>query len=504
MSALRKLLSDTMIYGLSTIVARVLNFLLTPLFVAKFSAQVYGIFTHLYAYTAMLNAVLAFGMETTYFRYLQRVDKKDQDRVFDTSFLITVVTSALFLLTMFAFTEPIAIWLGGSESVAKTQDYLFYVKVFSGILVADALAVVPFARLRSDGRPIRYGVIKLVNILVQIFCILFLLYWLPALIEKSIFWQNFAHSWYNEGWLGNVFIANFIASIATLFFLIPQLRNFRWRVDKRLLWSMLNYSFPILIANISFIINEHLDKMMFLKLVPGVEGERELGVYGAVAKIAVFLNLFVTAFRLGVEPFFFSYAKNENARKTYALIMDYFIIAMVVVMIGVSANMEWLKHFIRGTAEQKEIYWSGLFIIPVLLFNNILLGIYMNLSVWYKLSDQTRYALYISGIGAVITIILNFIFIPEYSYLGAALSTTVAYACMVFISFFWGQKNYPIPYHRMKNILYVFSGTVFSFFIFYVLNSDFWWSNLLFLFFIVIVIFLEKNVALKVFRKSDF
>lgn len=503
MSALRKLVSDTMIYGLSTIVVRILNFLLTPIFVAKFSAQVYGVFTHLYAYTAMLNAILAFGMETTYFRYLQRVEKKDQDRVFDTSFLITVVTSVLFLLTIFAFTEPIAAWLANGENIEKTQDYLFYVKIFSGILVADALAVVPFARLRSEGRPIRYGVIKLINILVQIFCVLFLLYWLPALIEKSMFWRDFALSWYKEGWLGNVFIANFVASITTLLLLTPQLRNFRWRVDKQLLWSMLNYSFPILIANISFIINEHLDKMMFLKLVPGADGERDLGVYGAVAKIAVFLNLFVTAFRLGVEPFFFSYAKNENARKTYALIMDYFIIAMVVVMIGISANMEWLKHFIRGAADQQEVYWSGLFIIPILLFNNILLGIYMNLSVWYKLSDQTRYALYISGLGALITIALNFLFIPQYSYVGAALSTTVAYVFMVFISFFWGQKNYPIPYHVTKNVLYVILGTVLSFLIFYTLDSDFWWSNLLFVVLVAVIIFFEKDIVLKAFRKDN-
>lgn len=503
MSAIRKLISDTMIYGVSTIVARVLNYLLTPFFVKKFAASVYGVFTNLYAYAAMVNAILAFGMETTYFRYLQRVEAKDRGRVFDNSFMITLITAALFVFTMFAFTEPIAAWLGQGERVTDVKEYELFVQLFGVILTADALAVVPFAKLRADGRPIRYATIKLINILVLVSSTLFLLYWLPDLVKTSSFWAGFAEGWFREGWLGNVFVANLLASVVTLSFLVPVMAGFSWRMDKALLKSMLSYSFPILIANISFIINEHLDKMMFPRLYPGPEGERDLGIYGAVAKIAVFLNLFVTAFRLGVEPFFFSHAKNKNSGTTYALIMDYFIIAMVLVMMGVSANMEWLKEFIRGSEGQQEVYWSGLFIIPILLLNNVLLGIYINLSVWYKLSDQTRYGLYISGIGALITIVLNIVFIPQYSYLGAVLATSTAYLLMVVLSYTWGQKNYPIPYHTGKNISYLVVGAALSFFIFYVLDSHFIWSNLLLILFAAGVVVVETNTVVAAMRRKD-
>ena len=502
MSSIKKLLSDTVIYGVSTIVARVLNFLLTPIFIAKFPANVYGIFTNLYSYAAMINAVLAFGMETTYFRYLQRFEKSEKEKVFNNSFLITIVTAILFLTTMFLFTDPIANWLVESQSVTSIQEYTLFVKYFAVILAADALAVIPFAKLRAQGRAMRFGLIKIVNILTLVFCNLFLLFWLPSLMKDSSFWQNFASGWYQEGWLGNVFISNLIASVVTLLLLIPQIATFRLSADKKLIKSMLSYSFPILIANISFIVNEHLDKMMFPKLLPGEQGEQDLGVYGAVAKIAVFLNLFVTAFRLGVEPFFFSHAKNENARKTYAMIMDYFVLAMVLVMVGICANLDWLKNFIKGAGAEQEVYWSGLFLVPILLLNNVLLGIYINLSVWYKLSDQTRYALYISGIGALITIVLNVLLIPKYSYIGAVTSTTITYLIMVTVSYIWGQKYYPIPYNLGKIMLYLLLGTGLSFVMYFVLDSNVWIGNILLLLFVVFSIFKEKDTVLGILKKK--
>ncbi len=489
MSAIKKFVSDTMIYGLSTILSRMLGFLMTPFFTGQFVKSVYGIFTSLFAYASMLNAVLAFGMETTFFRYLQKVEG-DKSRVFDSSFFITLITTAIFLLTVFTFTDPIALWL--SEGV-NTPDYILYVKLFAIIIAADALAVVPFAKLRAEGRPIRYGAVKLINIFVFIAGNLFLLSWLPELNKSSEFWREISAGWFREGWLGNVFIANVIASIATLLLLTPQIIGFRFRVDSKLMRNMIAYSFPILIANISFIINEHLDKMMIPRLIPGVQGEEDNGVYGAVAKIAVFLNLFVTAFRLGAEPFFFSYSKNENARKTYAMIMEYFVIAMVVVMIGLCANLDWLKHFIN------ENYWSGLVIVPILLFNYVLLGVYMNLSVWYKLSDQTRYGLYISGIGAIITIVLNFSLIPHFSYVGAALSTTVTYIVMVVLSYTWGQQNYTIPYNNRKIIAYLLSGLAVSWLAYY---GNFWVGNLVLIAFLAGVAYLEKDSVLKILRRG--
>jgi len=448
----------------------------------------------------MTNALLAFGMETTYFRYLQKVDKDDREKVFNNSFFVTIVTSGLFLITVFVFNEPIANWLGNGEHLAEYKQFL---KFFSIILVADALAVIPFAKLRAEGRPIRYSLLKLINILVLIFSNLFLILWLPQLIKYSPFWQSFASGWFQQGWLGNVFISNLLASVVTLVMLLPQLMTFRLQPDKKLLRDMFNYSFPILIANISFIINENLDKMLFRKLMPGEIGKSELGIYSAVSKLAIFLNLFVTAFRLGAEPFFFSYSKNKNAQKTYALIMDYFVIIMVMVMVGICANISWLKYFIEGSPEERATYWSGLYVVPILLFNFVLLGIYMNLSVWYKLSDQTRYALYISGIGALLTILLNVLLIPKYSYLGAIICTSIAYIVMVALSYFWGQKNYPIPYHTGKILGYLTYGAVISILCTNVLDNNFWYSNALFLGFLVTIFLLEKENILRIIRSKD-
>ncbi len=500
MSAIKKFVSDTFIYGLSTIVSRLLNFLLTPLFVKNFPTAVFGVMSSLYASASMINALLAFGMETTYFRYLQKVDKEDREKVFNNSFFIILVTSGLFLITVFVFNKPIASWLGNGERLA---EYMQFLKFFSIILVADALAVIPFAKLRAQGRPIRYSVLKLINILILIFSNLFLILWLPQLMTLSSFWQSFASGWFQQGWLGNVFISNLLASVVTLIMLLPQLMSFRLQPDKKLLMDMFKYSFPILIANISFIINENLDKMLFRKLMPGEIGERELGIYSAVSKLAIFLNLFVTAFRLGAEPFFFSYSKNKNAQKTYALIMDYFVIIMVMVMVGICANISWLKYFIEGSAEERVAYWSGLYAVPILLFNFVLLGIYMNLSVWYKLSDQTRYALYISGIGALLTILLNILFIPKYSYLGAILCTSIAYVVMVALSYFWGQKNYPIPYHTSKILGYLACGVLISGLCTTVLNNSFWYGNLLFLAFLVTVFFLEKGNVIRIIISKE-
>lgn len=491
MSKIKKFINDTVIYGLSTIISRVLHFLLTPLFVSQFRPSVYGIFTNLYAWSSMVNAVLAFGMETTYFRFLDKVEKENKDRVFNASFFVTLISSVIFLLLVLSFAKPIGLWL--SENPRLDMDYVRFTKYFAFILCADALAVVPFAKLRAQGRPIRFSALKIINIGIMVCANLFFLLLLPKLIREYSAWADFARPWFHEGWLGYVFISNLIASGVTLLLLLPEMLTFRFSLDLPMVKEMLAYSFPILIANISFIINEHLDKMLFPKLVPGEQGEIDLGIYGAVSKIAVFLNLFVTAFRLGAEPFFFSYAKYEDARKIYAKIMEYFVIAMVLVMVGISANLDWLKYFVRGQGAEQEVYWSGLYIVPIMLLNFVLLGVYMNLSIWYKLSDQTRYAVYIAGIGALLTLGLSFVFIPMYSYLGAVLVTTVAYVVMVAISYIWGQQNYRIPYNLKKNVLYILIGILFSGICFYVFDSNVWLSNGLLILFLIGVFYTEKD-----------
>ncbi|MBD1423244.1 polysaccharide biosynthesis protein [Sphingobacterium chuzhouense] len=475
---------------------------MTPIYLRKFKdAAVYGLYSNLYAWVSMLNAILAFGMETTYFRFLQKVDPKDKQRVFDNSFVVTLMTSLLLLISVFVFIDPITAWFADG---GRSEEYTKYIQYFVFILVADALAVVPFAKLRAQGRPIRYSSLKFINIFVTLFSNLFFIVYLPDWTKSSAFWADFAAGWFQEGWIGYVFLSNLLASVLTLLLLTPEILTLRLRIDRPLMKSMLVYSFPILIANISFILNENLDKMFFPKLLPGEYGKTELGIYAAVTKIAVFLNLFVTAFRLGAEPFFFSYAKNENARRTYAKIMEYFVMLMVLVMVGITVNLDWLKDFIRGNELQPDIYWTGLKVVPFILLNFVLLGIYMNLSVWYKLTDQTRFALYISLTGALVTIALNFLLIPIYSYPGAVATTTTAYLVMIGLSLFWGQKYYPIPYHFLKIILYLMSGLGVSLVSFFIFNSNFWIGNGLLLLFSIAIVFSErKNIEQLLLQRKN-
>lgn len=479
-----------MIYGLSTIISRLINFVLTPIFVHKFPTDVYGVFTKMYGWAAMLNAILAFGMETTFFRYLHK-HEHNKERVYGNTFIVILFTSFLFLTSIFLFSAPIATWLNNGE---YSSDYNQYVRFFGIILAADAIAVIPFASLRANGRPIRFSLIKLINILTVVTANLIFLFGIPYLMTVSTEFAGFAGSWYRPGWLGYVFISNLTASLLTLALLLPELLQIKLRLERKLLVDMLAYSFPVLIANISFIINEHLDKILIPMLIPGETGNIEVGIYGAASRIAVFLSIFVQAFRLGAEPFFFSYAKNENARKTYALIMEYFIIAMVLVMVGITANIEWLKYFTKGgDAEQQAIYWSGLPVVPVLLMGYVFLGIYMNLSIWYKLSDQTHFGLYISGIGAVITLVLNYIFIPYYSYVASAWITLIAYGCMIVLSYYWGKNRYPIPYRTGKNLAYIMVGALVCWLTFSVLDRDLVYGNILFILLLAITIIAERK-----------
>lgn len=500
MSSVKKFLGDTVIYGFTTIVSRMISFLMTPIYLRKFKdAAVYGVYSNFYAWVSMLNAILAFGMETTYFRYLQKQKEEDKDKVYNNSFVITLFTSTLLLVAVFLYTRPIASWFADGGDV---DVYVQYIKYFAFILVADALAVIPFARLRAKGRPMRYSYLKFINIIVTVSLNLFFIVFLPNWKKNSVFWSDFAGEWFVEGWIGYVFLSNLIASVMTLVLLLPELSKVRFKLDKPMMRSMLAYSFPILIANISFIINENLDKMFFPKLMPGEIGKVELGIYNAVTKIAIFLSLFVTAFRLGAEPFFFSHAKSENAQRTYAMIMKYFVILMVMVMVGITANISWLKIFIRGTELQPDVYWQGLKIVPILLFNYVLLGVYMNLSVWYKLTDKTRYAIYISGIGALITIFLNILLIPKYSYVGAVFSTTVVYCIMIALSLLWGQKYYPIPYAFGKIGAYLVMGGGLSLLSYFVFDNNVWIGNLLLLTFFVVTVLVEKKTIIQVIKKT--
>jgi O-antigen/teichoic acid export membrane protein len=460
----------------------------------------------MYSWASMLNAILAFGMETTFFRYLTKHEDNKQ-KVYNNAFMAVIMLSGLFLLFTYLFVDGIAMWMRGGGVQGNVQenfiDYVSYVKCFIYILVVDALCVIPFAKIRANNRPIRFGTIKFLNIVFFVGLNLFVIYGIPFFIGHGLTGGHWMKQWFRPGWIGYVFYANLIASIITFIMLLPEVLTFKLSFDGKIFKEMLFYSGPILVANISFILNENLDKVMLKHLLPAAISDQQVGIYGACAKISLFLSIFVQAFRLGAEPFFFSHAKNKNAPETYARIMNYFVITVAIIFVAIVANVEILKYFISNkNPVQRVIYWAGLPVVPPLLFGYVSLGVYMNLSVWYKLSDQTKYGLYISGVGAILTIALNWIFIPQYSYMASAWASLIAYATMMVLSYIWGQKNYPIPYNLKKNLAYIIASIVIVVLSFYVFKRNIFVGNALLLIFALISFYAERKELVLLFRKK--
>ena len=482
MSAIKKFLGQAAIYGVTTVISRMFNFILTPFFTGVFQPGIYSIFTKMYASASLVNAILAFGMESTFFRYLNKHEDKKQE-VYNNSFLSIAFLSTLFLITGLVFAEPIAVHFATERT--QVADYVKYVQYFIWLLFIDAICVIPFAKIRADERPMRYSLIKFLNIGTFITLNLVFLLLVPMLVKSGGSLGDWCATWYRGRWVGYVFISNLVASVLTFLLLLPELLKLQLKFDKELFFKMVSYSWPILVANLSFVINENLDKMVLEPL--GVSAFN-LGVYGAVCKIAVFLSLFITAFRLGAEPFFFSHAKSANAKQTYATILDYFVVALALIFVGIVANIEILKHFINN-----KDYWVGLEAVPVLLFGYVCLGIYGNLSIWYRLSDQTKYGLYISVVGAILTIVLNIALVPRFGYMGSAWVSLIAYFVMMVISYVLGQRNYPIPYDLKRIISYMAISLVLVVLSFWVFKRNIYIGNALFISFCVGVFFAEKN-----------
>ncbi|MDB5125045.1 MAG: Polysaccharide biosynthesis protein [Mucilaginibacter sp.] len=484
MSTAKKFAGQTAIYGLSTIAGRVLNFFLTPVYTYSYSTGVYGVLTTMFSWASILNAVMAFGMETTFFRYLNK-HSDNQKKVYNNAFASVFSITLVFLLLTLPFIGHIANFIDVGKGTTH-KDFITYIDYFIAILVIDAWCVIPFAKIRAEGKPGRYGIIKFINIVIFISLNLIFIWLIPYWINHHLTGSVWLSHWFAKGWVGYVFVSNLIASIITLLLLLPEFLKIRFDFDKKMLSEMYAYSWPVLIANLSFIVNENLDKLLLGKLLPQGISLHEVGVYGACAKLSLFLSIFVQAFRLGAEPFFFSHAKNKNAGHTYARIMDYFVIAICAIFIGLIANIEILKYFISNKS-----YWVGLPVVPPLLFGYVSLGIYMNLSVWYKLSDQTKYGLYISGVGAILTIILNVLFIPKYSYMASAWISLIAYATMMVLSYLWGQKNYLIPYNLKKNLAYIISSVVIVYLSFSIFKRNIFAGNALLVLFAGTALYFE-------------
>jgi O-antigen/teichoic acid export membrane protein len=500
LSTAKKFAGQTAVYGLSTIAGRVLGFFLTPIYTRAYSTGVYGILTTMFGWVSILNAVMSFGMETTYFRYLNKYPD-NKKRVYNNSFIAVFVITLFFLLVTLPFLNFITGFIQVGNSTSH-NDFLLFIKTFIAILVIDAWCVVPFAKIRADGRPGKYGTIKFLNVIIFITLNLTFIWVIPYWLNHHFIGADWISHWYIKGWVGYVFVSNLVSSIATLFMLLPEFLKLGLDFDKKMFGEMFKYSWPILIANLSFLVNENLDKILLGKLLPQNISVSEVGIYAACAKISLFLSIFVQAFRLGAEPFFFSHAKSKNAGQTYARIMDYFVIAVCVIFVALIANIEILKYFVRGKDHaQTALYWTGLKVVPPLVFGYVSLGIYMNLSVWYKLSDQTKYGLYISGVGAILTIVLNVVFIPKYSYVASAWISFAAYTSMMILSYIWGQKNYPIPYNIKKNLAYIVASVILVYISFTIFKRNIFVGNALLILFAGTAFYLERKSLLAIFKK---
>lgn len=439
MNPLKKLAGQTAVYGMGTIVPRLLNyFLLTPFYTRIFVPGEYGVFTELYAYMAFLLVLLTYGMETTFFRFADK--DPDTKKVFSTTLFSLFITSAIFLVLMVLFAQPVA-------SAIRYPGHKEYIILFSFIVAIDAFSSIPFVYLRQQNKAFRFSMLKIINVLVNVGLNLFFLWLCPRMLAQN------PDSWvgmiYDENiGVGYAFIANLIASAVTLLLLLPEISKIRPRIDYVLLRRMLSYTFPLLIVGLAGMVNEVADKIIFkfLLVVPaGIEdphayAEAQLGIYGASYKLAVLMTLFIQMFRFAAEPFFFTQARELNAKAVYAEVMKYFILFGLFIFLGVMFYLDVVKYFIGPK------FWEGLYIVPLVLLANLFMGIAFNLSMWYKLNDMTRFGAYIALIGAAVTIILNILLVPRFSYLGAAWGHLGAYFVMVVVSYFWGQRFYHIHY----------------------------------------------------------
>lgn len=448
---IKALAGQTVIYGLGTIVPRLLNYLLTPFYVRVFVSGEYGQISELYAWIALLLAILTFGMETTFFRFSQ---KEDSGKVFNNAETIVLLITSIFLVLYGFF----------YKSFAELIHYEFnthYVLLLGIIVAIDAAAAIPFAMLRKENKAGRFSLIKTINVLTNIF---FNILFLVVIPEKSIM---IGESLFGEGtslliW---VFISNILASLLNLILLFPQLSKLRLRLNRDLIVPMLKYSFPILLISLVGMVNEVADKILikYLVTIPdemtlasmNITGEKyamqQLGIYSANFKLGVLMTIFIQMFRFASEPFFFSHAKDRNAPTLYAKVMTYFVIFCLLIFLGVMFYMDILQHFVGRTGSD---YREGLRIVPIILIANMLYGIVFNLSIWFKLSDKTYYGTIISIIGSITTLLCFFILIPRIGYMGAAIAHLACYSVMMLVSYFWGQRVMPIPYQIGRITIY--------------------------------------------------
>lgn len=486
MSLYKNLFKQTAIYGLATVLPRMFSFLLVPLYTDLLPKAAYGKVTIIFAWMIFFNVILAYGMETTFFRFYN--NETDKKAVIETTTVSIFWSTLLFLFPALLLKNYLA------ELSGIDVQYIIYT---IWILVLDALVIVPFSKLRAYQKPMIYAIIKIGNVVVNISLNVFFLIYLPKIAQANP--DSFLGSLYTENFeVGFIFVSNIIASLITFIALSPNYFHVNWNFDFNLWKRMMRYGFPIMIAGVAFAINEQFDKILLGKLLPANIAEAEVGVYSACYKLGLFMVLFRTAYTLGIEPFFFSHAKNENAPQTYATITKYFVIVGSFILLSVIVFADIFKYFmIRDSS-----YWEAMKVVPLIILANFFLGIYTNLSVWYKLIDKTYIGAYISIIGAVVTLVLNFLLIPTMSYYGSAIATIAAYGTMMGISYFLGNKYYPIPYDIKKITGYLGLSILFSVISFYYFRENYFVGIPLLLAFLYFIYHNEKETLNKILKRK--
>lgn len=447
MAGLKSLAKDTAIYGLSSIVGRFLNYLLVPLYTAVIPASTggYGVVSNVYAYTALILVFLTFGMETGFFRFANK-SGEHPEKVYANTLIFVGGLSLIFVILCMLFLHPIS-------SLLEYPDHPDYIAMMVLVVALDSFQCIPFAYLRYKKRPIKFASIKLFNIVGNILLNLFFLLlcpWLDVHAHQLVSW------FYRPEYLvGYIFVSNLIMSLVQMFFFIPELRGFSYRVDKVLLKQMISYSFPILVFGVVGILNQTIDKMIYPFLFDDrQEGLVQLGIYSATSKVAMIMAMFTQAFRYAYEPFVFGKNKEGDNRKMYSAAMKYFFIFSLLAFLAVMFYMDILRYMVARD------YWEGLSVVAIVMGAEIFKGIYFNLSFWYKLTDETQWGAYFSIIGCAVILALNIWLVPTYGYVASAWASVAGYGVITLLSYIIGQKKYPASYPLKDMAVYLILAAV--------------------------------------------
>jgi O-antigen/teichoic acid export membrane protein len=484
LSGIQSLFKQTFIYGLATVLPRMLTFLLTPLYTEVMAVGIYGKVSIIFSWFAIFNVILAYGMETAFFRFFNKEDQKD--KVIGTAALSIIFTSLAIVILAFLFKSQIA-------EVTDIQSK--HISFVIWILLLDALVIIPFAWLRAKAKPVKYAIIKIVNVTINIGLNLFFFLVLSGLAKNGGFFETLYKPDFE---INYVLIANVVASAVTLLLMLSFYTKIKYVFDTKLWQQMLRYALPVLIAGLAYATIETFNRILLDSSLSNAKNpENEVGMFSACYKLALFMTLFATAFRLGIEPYFFSHAKSKNPQKNYARILEYFVVFGSGILLTVVVFSDILKIIII----RDEDFWEAMWIVPIILIASFCLGIYHNLSVWYKITDRTKFGAYISIVGAIITLVLNIWLIPIMSYKGSAIATLAAYGSMVLLSYYFGRKYYPIPYNLKKIGIYLVVSIASSVVYFYQFRANYIIGISLLVVFLGIVYFSEKD-ELKLILKN--